>query len=57
VIERAVIVAAKGTVLPKHLPLFFNGATKASSEEQQSGDSIHFRVGSSIREVEKAYIL
>ena len=57
VIERAVIVAGKGTVLPKHLPLFCNGAVKPAAEEQTSGDAIHFRAGSSIREVEKAYIL
>jgi DNA-binding NtrC family response regulator len=57
VIERAVIVAGQGTVLPKHLPLFLTGAAKAAPEEPPSGDSIHFRVGSSIREVEKAYIL
>jgi len=35
------------------LPLFFNGGDESILEEQQSGDSIHFRVGSSIREVEK----
>jgi DNA-binding NtrC family response regulator len=53
-----VIVAGKGTVLPKHLPLFFNGGVKAAPPaEPQSGDAIHYRVGSTIREVEKAYIL
>jgi transcriptional regulator with PAS, ATPase and Fis domain len=57
VIERAVIVAGRGTVLPKHLPLFFGGVSKSAPEEQQSVDAIHFRVGSTIRDVEKAYIL
>src|SRR6266849_239977 len=59
VIERAVIVAGRGTILPRHLPRFFNGAATAGPEESQksSSDSIQFRVGSSIREVEKAYIL
>jgi DNA-binding NtrC family response regulator len=57
VIERSVIVAGKGTILPKHLPRFFTGASKAEAEEPQSNDAIHFRVGSSIRDVEKAYIL
>jgi DNA-binding NtrC family response regulator len=57
VIERAVIVAGQGAILPKHLPLPFNGAAKAVPEQPLSGDAIHFRVGSTIREVEKAYIL
>ena len=57
VIERAVIVAGQGTILPKHLPLVYSGSTTTDPEEPPSSDSIRFRVGSSIREVEKAYIL
>jgi transcriptional regulator with PAS, ATPase and Fis domain len=57
VIERAVIVAGKGTILPKHLPFVYSGSTRVDPEEPETGDSIRFRVGSSIREIEKAYIL
>ncbi len=56
VIERAVIVAGEGTILPKHLPPVFSGAAPAGQQKPEGGDSIRFRVGSPIREVEKAYI-
>ena len=52
-IERAVIIAAKGTILSRHLPSFFD-ETKASVHDDE--DAIRFRAGSSIRDVEEAYI-
>jgi DNA-binding NtrC family response regulator len=58
VIERAVIMTGRGMILPKHLPLVYSGSPKVvDPEEPETADSIRFRVGSSIRDVEKAYIL
>jgi len=54
VIERAVIVAGEGTILPAHLPL--SGVTPVRPTEPEKLDSIELQVGSAIRDVEKAYI-
>ena len=57
VIERAAILAGEGTILPKHLPVSLGGASTATvQQEPGDADSIRFRVGSAIRDVEKAYI-
>ena len=57
VVERAAIVAGEGTILPKHLPVSLGGSpTTPIQQDQGDGDSIRFRVGSAIRDVEKAYI-
>jgi DNA-binding NtrC family response regulator len=56
VIERAVIVAGEGTILPTHLPLVLNGKAPAAATEPEVDDSIRFQVGSSIKDVERAYI-
>ncbi len=55
VIERAVIMAGQGAILPAHLPHFPENSGKPRSHDQ-GDDSIQFQVGHSIREVEKAYI-
>ena len=56
VVERAVILCGKGVILTKHLPFGF-GSVRSGSHEPESHDSIRFRVGSPVRDVEKAYIL
>jgi DNA-binding NtrC family response regulator len=51
-------MTGRGMILPKHLPLVYSGSPKVvDPEEPETADSIRFRVGSSIRDVEKAYIL
>jgi DNA-binding NtrC family response regulator len=55
VIERAVILAGQGSILPAHLPHFPESTVKTASRDSGE-ESIQFRVGHSVREVEKAYI-
>jgi transcriptional regulator with PAS, ATPase and Fis domain len=57
VIERSVIVAGQGTILPKHLPTVLGKAAKtAAAPEPDDEETIRFRVGSPISDVERAYI-
>jgi DNA-binding NtrC family response regulator len=56
VLERAVIVAVEGTILPRHLPV--DSGIRGNPEVAQpvDEDSIQIRVGPQMSEVEQAYI-
>ncbi len=56
VVERALILAGEGTILPKHLTLAFKPAMDSVTSEAESGEAFKVPVGASITEVEKAYI-
>lgn len=58
VLERAVIVAREGTLLPEHLPRVFGMPPARTSRQEPAGglDSIHLEAGKRLSEVEKAYI-
>ena len=55
VLERAVIVAGEGTILPKHLPTQSSGPSSAPAVPEAE-DSIHIRFGPPLSEIEQAYI-
>ena len=58
VLERAVILAGQGTVLPSHLlGTFANPASAAAGNGEQDPNEIRLRVGATVREGEKALIL
>jgi DNA-binding NtrC family response regulator len=61
VLERALIVAKEGALLPAHLPQSFGtpaGQPQAqNSESEPSSRTIRFEAGKPLSEVEKAYIL
>ena len=56
VVERALILAGEGTILPKHLTLAFKPAMDSVTSEAESGEAFKVPVGVPITEVEKAYI-
>ena len=57
VLERAVIVAGKGTILAEHLPDDASVSSDAPNPVQPADEeSIHIRVGPQMSEVEQAYI-
>jgi len=56
VVERALILAGEGTILPKHLTLAFKPVMDSVTSEAESGEAVKVPVGASITEVEKAYI-
>jgi DNA-binding NtrC family response regulator len=59
VLERAVILAGEGTILPKHLAMDVTGAEQpqdAAGAETTGGDSIAVRPGATMQEIEDAYI-
>ena len=61
ILERAVIVAKEGTILPSHLPRGFGIAEErpqaaAPAPVPATGGGIHLEPGKSLSEVEKAYI-
>lgn len=56
VIERAVVLAAEGTVLMKHLVLHSRRVSQPEVAEA-SDNCLRAAVGGSLRNVEKAYIL
>ena len=55
VLERAVIVAGEGAILPKHLPAETSPKTGAAPAPED-GDSIRVQFGPPLSEVEEAYI-
>jgi transcriptional regulator with PAS, ATPase and Fis domain len=55
VLERAVIVAGEGTILPKHLPAQINFKSTIPAPVEDD-DSIRVRFGPRLSEVEEAYI-
>ena len=55
-VERAVILAGEGTILPKHLPLVFKPAADRRTTVAESNESFTVPFGTSITEVENAYI-
>ena len=55
VLERAVIIAGEGTILPKHLATQPNAKPDAASATENDG-SIRIRLGPPLRDVEDAYI-
>jgi transcriptional regulator with PAS, ATPase and Fis domain len=58
VLERAVILAGEGTVLPSHLVgTFANPAGSAATNGEQDPNEVRLRVGTTVREGEKALIL
>jgi transcriptional regulator with PAS, ATPase and Fis domain len=58
VLERGVILAGEGTVLPSHLVgTFANPAVSAASNGEQDPNEVRLRVGTTVREGEKALIL
>jgi len=58
VLERAVIIAAEGTLLPAHLPPAFDlqQGLGTPGSPVKDGTSITFEAGRRLREVERAYI-
>jgi DNA-binding NtrC family response regulator len=58
VLERAMIVAREGTLLPAHLPRTFGFAAAALAAESphHNGNSISMEAGHPLSELEKAYI-
>jgi DNA-binding NtrC family response regulator len=59
VLERAVIVAGEGTILPKHLPSQSraqSNAPLAATPAPEQEDSIRIRCGPQLSEVEQSYI-
>jgi DNA-binding NtrC family response regulator len=56
VIERAAIMVGHGSILPEHFPLPANGISKPVPRETHDVERISFRAGSTIRDVERAYI-
>jgi DNA-binding NtrC family response regulator len=58
VLERAVILAGEGAVLPSHLFGAFEDRAKAVADSAPADPhDVHLRVGSTVREAEKALIL
>ena len=55
-VERAVILAGEGTILPKHLPLVLKPAADRVTTVVESNESFTVPFGASITEVENAYI-
>jgi DNA-binding NtrC family response regulator len=57
VLERALIVAGQGTILPKHLPADPSVPGNSPTVPQAADEEcIRIRVGSQLSEVEEAYI-
>ena len=56
VLERAVILAGEGTILPAHL-VGVGEATPGGQTETVDPDSVSLRVGTTVREAEKNLIL
>jgi DNA-binding NtrC family response regulator len=56
VVERALILAGKGTILPKHLPHALKPVADRVTSEAEPDGAFKVQVGASITEVEKAYI-
>jgi signal transduction histidine kinase len=58
VLERAVIVAGEGSILPKHLSRDWSGGSSPLpvAADEESDDSIRIRVGPEMRQIEEAYI-
>ena len=54
--ERALILAGEGTILPKHLPLLLKPVADRVTSEPEPDGTFKVQVGASITEVEKAYI-
>jgi len=58
VLERAVILAGEGTVLPSHLVGNFGGSSQRARQSQTSDPSaVHLQVGTTVHDAEKALIL
>jgi transcriptional regulator with PAS, ATPase and Fis domain len=56
VLERAVIVAVEGTILPRHLPVDSGVPSNPEVAESPDDGSLRIRVGPQMSEVEQAYI-
>ena len=56
VLERAVIVAVEGTILPRHLPVDSGVPSNPEVAESLDDGSLRIRVGPQMSEVEQAYI-
>jgi len=56
VIERAVIMAGEGELLPRHLPDARNIPRRVVAEPTESSDALHFPVGRPMEEIEEAYL-
>ena len=56
VIERAVIIASEGTILPKHITLDLAPEEPQKPVEADTDESLRIRPGSSMQEIEEAYI-
>lgn len=56
VVERALILAGEGTILPKHLPLALKPAADSVTSQAESDADFKVPAGASIAAVEKAYI-
>jgi DNA-binding NtrC family response regulator len=60
VVERAVILASEGTILPVHLAATFGGGTTASAPQAAAahgnGDELRVPIGSTIEQAERALI-
>jgi DNA-binding NtrC family response regulator len=57
VVERAIVLAGEGTIMPSHLRLTPQPAVTAEVIQSQPDNVLCNRVGGPLREVEKAYIL
>ena len=57
ILERAVIVAREGTIMPQHLPRGFGVAAEQEAPKSERGDfSYTAQAGSPLRDIENAYI-
>lgn len=57
VLERAVILAGEGTILPSHLVGSFGGAAQRAPQAQTTDPSaVHLQVGTTVHDAEKALI-
>ena len=57
VLERAVILGGEGTILPSHLVGSLNGGIEAESNQPSDPNLVSLRVGTTVREGEKALLL
>jgi DNA-binding NtrC family response regulator len=56
VLERAIIMAGEGEVLPRHLPGAMQPARREAVPQTASDDVLHFPVGAQMSDVEEAYL-
>jgi DNA-binding NtrC family response regulator len=56
VLERAVIVAREGTIMPSHLPPGFGLPTESPEAVRRAGNHLTFEQGRPLAEIEEAYI-